>query len=91
MDLNALRTEIDALDDQLLALFLRRMEIVKQVAAYKLENNLPVLHPKREEEILQRMAATAGDHMGGYTQAFFAGLMAVSRQMQEALIAENKR
>lgn len=37
MNLEQLRQEIDALDGELLSLLLRRMEITRQVAAYKVE------------------------------------------------------
>ncbi len=52
MELSELRDKIDALDDQLLALFLERMELSQDVAAYKKEHQLPILNKTREREIL---------------------------------------
>ena len=60
MDLKDLRNEIDRIDDQLVALFVRRMEISAQVAAYKKENRLPILVPAREAEKLADIAEKAG-------------------------------
>ena len=53
MDLNELRNEINSIDDEILALFLRRMDVAAQVADYKRENCLPIYQPQREQEILE--------------------------------------
>ena len=42
MDLTELRNQIDGIDDQLVQLFCRRMELCAQVAEYKKANGLPV-------------------------------------------------
>ena len=43
MELSEIRTRIDAVDDQLLKLFLERMELAEEVAAYKNEH-LSLIH-----------------------------------------------
>ena len=43
MDLKELRSEIDVIDDELVRLFGKRMDIAAQIADYKKENNLPIL------------------------------------------------
>ena len=43
MDLNDYRKEIDRIDDQLIALFARRMETAEKIAEYKKANGLRVL------------------------------------------------
>ena len=43
MDLNDYRKEIDRIDDQLIALFAKRMETAEKIAAYKKANGLRVL------------------------------------------------
>ena len=48
MDRLEIRKEIDALDDQLTGLFVRRMELCGQMADYKIANNLPLLDRGRE-------------------------------------------
>ena len=55
MDLIQLRKEVDHIDQQMLSLMLRRMEIVTEVAQYKRANNLPVFAPDRENQILARV------------------------------------
>ena len=61
MELNELRNEINQIDDELLKLFLRRMEVTDQVADYKREHNLPIYQPQREREVLKKVAEQAGD------------------------------
>ena len=55
MNLEEIRTEIDALDKELLALFERRMDLCRDVALYKKEHNLPVFQPEREEKLLDKI------------------------------------
>ena len=42
MELSEIRKHIDEVDDQLLQLFLQRMDLADQVAAYKNEHHLPI-------------------------------------------------
>lgn len=42
------RKNIDEIDSDIAKLFEKRMEVVKNVSAYKLKNNLKTLDPKRE-------------------------------------------
>ena len=55
MTLKEIRGEIDAIDAELLPLFLRRMKCAERVAAVKREQKLPVFNEKREREILDGM------------------------------------
>ena len=82
MDLNELRMEIDKIDDELVRLFTTRMGISAKVADYKRENNLPIFHPGREREILQRVAEKAGPEMGNYTRVLYSMLFELSRSYQ---------
>ncbi len=47
MDLLELRNEIDKLDDELIPLLLKRMDISRQVAEYKVKNGIPVLNERK--------------------------------------------
>ena len=82
MELNELRNEINAIDDELLDLFLRRMEVSAQVADYKREKGLPIYQPQREREILKKAADKAGPQMGGYARVLFSMLMELSKSSQ---------
>ena len=65
LDLNELRGRIDQVDSQLTALFLQRMEIVEQVARYKLERGMQVLQPEREQAVIDRGAARGPQGLQG--------------------------
>lgn len=88
MDLKDLRNEIDQIDDQLVALFVRRMEISAQVAAYKKEHQLPVFVPQRETEKLADIAEKAGPNMADYTCALYRSIFELSRDYQTKLLEE---
>ena len=82
MELSELRTEIDAIDSELVRLFGKRMEIAAQVADYKKENNLPIYVPAREREILKDVAEKAGQEMANYTRVLYSLLFELSRSYQ---------
>ena len=59
LTLESLRGEIDHLDDQLIALLLRRAEFAAQVAPLKAQAGAPMLRPGREAQVLRRLVAKA--------------------------------
>ena len=82
MDLKELRGQIDEIDDQLVSLFCRRMDIAAQVADYKKANGLPILVPGREREILQEVSQKAGPEMAAYTRTLYSMVFELSRSYQ---------
>ena len=81
MDLTELRGQIDEIDDEIIKLFCRRMDVAAQVADYKKANNLPIFMPAREREKLQDVAQKAGPEMAAKAvQALPAGVSEQSRQ-----------
>jgi chorismate mutase len=54
-NLNALRTEINAKDDQLLEILSERMQIVENIGKAKKESNVAVLQNARWKEILDKV------------------------------------
>jgi len=84
VDINDLRKEIDAIDQELVRLFCRRMEVTARIADYKKENNLPIYHPGREQEVLQKVAALAGPELGDYAQALYSEVFTLSKRYQTA-------
>jgi len=88
MDLQTLRGEIDAVDTQLTDLFVRRMKLCGQVAEYKKENGMAVVHQDRERAILSRVSAQAGDELDSYARILFSTLFDLSRSYQSMLITQ---
>ena len=86
MELSEIRTKIDAVDDQLLKLFLERMELAEEVAAYKNEHNLPILNRGREREILAKVTQKAGDKER-YAYHLYSTLFELARSRQAELVS----
>lgn len=82
MELKDIRSQIDQVDDQLVKLFVQRMELSAQVADYKKEHHLPIYVPAREREILQDVAKKAGPEMENYARVLYSMLFELSRSYQ---------
>ncbi len=82
MDLSELRTEIDKIDDELVKLFVQRMEVAAQISDYKKEKKMPIFQPARERAKLQDVAKKAGTDMENYTRVLYSMLFELSRSYQ---------
>ena len=82
MDISELRSQIDAIDDQLVQLFAQRMYVAAQIADYKKEQNMPIFVPAREREKLMDVAEKAGPEMANYTRVLYSMLFELSRSYQ---------
>jgi chorismate mutase / prephenate dehydratase len=85
MALEDIRKDIDEIDEQLLALFLRRMDCARRVAEAKKGSGTPIFNEKREREILDSVSEKAGE-FGGDARLLFSDLMAISRAEQHRLL-----
>lgn len=82
MDLNELRRDIDGLDREIIDTFCKRMELCKQVAAYKKANGLPVFQTAREDEIFNKVYNLAPEGMGDCTRLLFKNIVDISKHLQ---------
>ena len=90
MELSEIRAKIDAVDDQLLSLFLERMALSEEVAAYKNEHHLPILNKQREREILAKVTEKAGDKER-YAHHLYSTLFELARSRQAELVSAPTR
>lgn len=60
-ELAALRQQIDETDDELWALLCKRMDISRQIGAYKRQHGMQVLQRERYHELLQRRMSWAAE------------------------------
>ena len=88
-DLSVTRKQIDAIDTEIVNLFVRRMACADEVAAYKAEHHLPVLDRSRERELLAKRASMVPEDLKGYTQVLFQLLMEASRNRQSEALGAN--
>lgn len=85
MDLKNIRQEIDEIDEQIAELFKKRMDCSVAVAQSKKGSNTPILNEAREEQVLDRVEALSGEY-GKYTRLLYGTMMALSRELQYAII-----
>ena len=88
MDLLKVRNNIDEIDDQLHNLIIERMKLSTEVAKCKLEENLPVFHPKREQEIIKRLKELSPKPYQDSVYNIYCQILSESKSLQRKLIAD---
>ena len=86
-DLQQCRKEIDEIDQQIMKLFEKRMNISKSVVEYKIENHLEIFQPEREKEVIQKnLNRLENDQLESYARCFVQDMMTVSKSYQSDLL-----
>lgn len=85
MNLEELRAEIDAIDDNLLQDFAQRMNVVGQIGLEKKSEGLPTLDPAREREKLADIVTKLPPEMEQYGYTLWSMLFEISRSYQSSL------
>lgn len=86
MELSDYREQIDQIDQELLALFAKRMQTSVGIADYKREHGLPVLDAGREREKLARIVQAAPQGLQEEAVSLFRLLFSLSRSYQHTLL-----
>lgn len=80
------RETISAIDQEIAALFEKRMNAVKLVSEYKIEHGLPIYDAAREEALIQKNTSLIKDEeLRSYYVDFLRNTMRVSRNFQAKL------
>ena len=82
MDINKIREQIDKTDDEILKLFIERMNLCGEIADYKRENGLSVTQKEREQEVLSRVAKATPDELKAASELLFKKVMDISKCLQ---------
>lgn len=90
MNLDEIRVEIDRLDREIVALLVKRMEVTRNVAAYKQAHDLPIYQPEREKAVIEKISALAGEEYAPYLAAIYQNLMDESKNYQKSWLAEHE-
>lgn len=86
-NLDEARAMIRECDAQIADLFVRRMEAVRDVAAYKKEHGLPVFDAAQEKKVIERNAQLVKDEvLRSYYVSFVQSCMDISKQYQHHLL-----
>lgn len=81
MSIELLRKEIDAVDDQLVALLKARFDLSRAIGEEKKKKGLPVYDAEREEALLSRLEEAAAPY-GGEVRVLYERIMELSRKLQ---------
>ena len=90
-NLEELRSQIDQIDQQMVALFKARMEASGRVAEYKKEKGLPVLDAGRERALLGKVAEQAGEELADYAQSMYRTILSASRSYQNSKLGRSSK
>lgn len=85
LQLQALRKDINAIDDELVKLFIQRMETAGKIGSLKKEAGLPVLNVKREDEVKERLTADVPEVYKESVKNLYDAIFSISRDYQESL------
>jgi len=88
-ELENLRERIDTIDKELIALFEERMDVVNDIAEYKIKNNLPILNQSREDIVISKVKSIVKNKE--YTDSaidFIKDIMKISKKFQQNLISK---
>lgn len=82
--LNDLRLEINQIDLQLKNLFLKRLDVAKQIGEFKKDNQLPIFDKERELEIINKANSDLKDseYKKLYIE-FLETIMKLSKEVQK--------
>ncbi len=85
-DLKECREILNAIDPLIRELFIKRMEVVKEVALYKKANNMAIFDLQREKEMKERLTKEVDDELRPYYLAFLESMLEISKEYQKELI-----
>ena len=83
------RKKIDGIDDQIAALYLERMAVVKEIAEAKKTGGAAVADPNRERAILTRLTNAAPAEQKLYLKLVYDEVLETSRAYQRRLIGSD--
>ena len=81
------RNQIDAIDQEIAALFEKRFSVVKDIIDYKIENRLPILDSGREQEIIARNCERIeDDDIRYYFRKMYTAMIELSKEYQTDIL-----
>ena len=86
MELNELRNRIDDVDEELITLLERRMDVSAQIAEWKQQRGFPVLDADREAAKLEGLKNKCRPETADLIADVFRAVMSSSRAHQEKMM-----
>lgn len=83
------RKEIDAIDEKIISLLEKRIEVSRKTALIKQEYGMDIFDRKREQEIIRSISSVAKDKLSSaYIKKIYTVVMETSRQIQKDMTKE---
>ena len=85
------RDLIDSIDSQIIELYEKRMEVVKDVIEYKIENDLPIYDQNRESLMLEKnLSKIKNEEYKKYYSDVLNGFLKASKEYQKDILNKKK-
>ncbi len=92
MDLSVIRTQLDEIDQEIVNLFQKRMNLCEEVAHFKINTGKPVYDKTREnQKIAAARSLVSSEFDKQAVEEIFTQLMTISRRFQYQLLEQNGR
>lgn len=89
LDLLEIRNEIDKIDQEIVTLFEKRMQLTGKVAEYKISKGKAVFDKERENQKLNTLCALASNDFNKHAiEELFTQIMSISRKKQYGIITQ---
>ena len=76
------RTEIDRVDDEMVSLLERRLELARTLGGVKKKEGLPVFDPEREQEVLKRLTKGRDSSQSKLINECYASIFEINKELQ---------
>ena len=81
------RDLIDSIDNSIIELYEKRMDVIKEITKYKIENGIPVLDQAREDSMLKKnIEKIKNEEYKKYYKDVLDGYLKASKKMQEEIM-----
>lgn len=90
-ELSEIRSEIDKIDDEIVSLFVRRLETIEKIAAAKRASNISIVDTDREKLVRSRIRALAGDEYANDVDLLFTAIFDISKARQRTILSEGAK
>lgn len=81
-NLENLRAEVDSIDEELNKLFIKRLEVVKQILEEKKINKMDILDKNREDKIFEKLKKETPEEYFKYSKHLFQNILKISKKYQ---------
>jgi chorismate mutase len=92
MDIKRSRKLLDKIDNEIVSLLAKRLEVAKKIGEYKFKHGIEIFQPNREEVIKERLAKFSAEHDidSHFLSTIWNYLMSESIKAQEKVFEEMK-